>query len=176
MAARHLWKRNGGLFMSVTIRIAAVAGALVAVIACQSATNLDVAYKNSDAGSTDRTEPDGGDAGDAGGPVVLEGCPCDPSTGQGCCVTAKDAFCTDSPTICANEHGALLGCAHRDPLSESECCWHGSGAGALTALAAQCTGATACLADTDCAPGVKCETNTCAGFTFGACGSKPACP
>jgi hypothetical protein len=153
---------------------------LFVLLACESATNLEVSYVD-DAGS-DAAPPD---AAPEAGPdppgklLVLEGCPCDPASGHGCCVTATSAFCTNDYAICAGAKGEWLRCAKRDSTFESECCWAGTGAGATTRWAAACTdGTTACLTDVDCAgTGQSCKTATCAGFTFGQCAAAPpSCP
>ena len=155
---------------------------LALVLACESATNLDVSYATPDGGNADAAgsdaDPDAGEA-DSATPVLLEGCPCDQSAGFGCCVTPTGAFCTNDHDTCTGEKGEFLRCSRRDPSFESECCWLGSGAGATTRFAAACDGGpTACLGDTDCiGTGQTCKTSTCAGFTFGQCASAaPACP
>ena len=157
--------------------LVALSMVVAAAAACESAANLDVSYRDT-ADSGPPANVDGGDAADPENPVVLEGCPCDPSQGLGCCVTAKDAFCTHSEIACAAEKGELIKCSKYDPNSQSECCWHGSGAGALAAYAIGCDGGpTACLTNADCPDSGKCSVNTCAGFQFGACGDTiPACP
>ena len=149
--------------------------------ACESATNLDVSYATADASSDASSNADGEPDGEAGvlEPSVLEGCPCDPSSGLGCCVTTTGAFCTNDHDTCTGEKGEFLRCARRDPTFESECCWLGSGVGATTRFAAACDGGpTACLTDSDCiGTGQTCKTSTCAGFTFGQCGATaPPCP
>lgn len=158
----------------------------VLVLACESATNLDVSYAPPNAATADAataeaaTDPDGG-GGEAstGDLTVLEGCPCDQAAGLGCCVTPTGAFCTNDHATCTADKGEFLRCARRDPTFESECCWNGSGAGATTRFAAACKdGPTACLTDADCAgTGQTCKTETCFGFKFGQCApTAPACP
>lgn len=167
---------NRRLTIIVLVSVLVGAGAL----ACESATNLDVSYALPDA-ATDAS-PEAGDADpDAGSGeiTVVEGCPCDPTQGLGCCVTAANAFCTDDHDTCTAAKGEFLRCARRDHVFESECCWAGSGAGATTRFAATCDGGpTACLTNADCTgTGQPCMTTTCAGFTFGQCATTaPACP
>jgi hypothetical protein len=173
--------------------VIAPVGAAFGVLACETATNLDVSYAAPDAADAANaaTDPDAGAGADAnadagvdadagtGERVVLEGCPCDPAAGLGCCVTSTGAFCTDDLTTCSDARGAWLRCAKRDPVFESECCWMGSGAGSMTRFAAACDGGpTACLTDADCiGTGQKCQTNTCAGFEIGQCAAtQPPCP
>ena len=152
------------------------------LVACESATNLDVSYAAPDAGADVATDadPDAGEAGPIGQVTVLEGCPCDTASGLGCCVTPNGAFCTNDHTTCAAEKGEFLRCAKREAAFESECCWLGSGAGATTRFAAVCDdGPTACLANDDCigATHPTCAKTTCAGFEFGQCAATPpACP
>jgi hypothetical protein len=154
---------------------------LLALFACESATNLDVSYAadgGSDAGPDVAVDPDAeADAGPVE-PTVLEGCPCDQASGLGCCVTPTGAFCTNDHTTCTSAKGEWLRCARREPAFESECCWQGSGVGAMTRFAAVCDGPTACLTDADCTgTGASCKTTTCSGFTFGQCGTTaPSCP
>lgn len=163
-------------------RLAILAVPLLAALACESATNLDVAYSAADGGSA-VDAGDGGDAAPDGGelPTIseVEGCPCDPASGLGCCVTGSGAFCTNNADECSSAKGEWLRCAHRDPTFESECCWSGSGAGATTRFASACDGGpAACLTDNDCAgTGQPCKTVTCAGFRFGQCAANPpSCP
>jgi len=167
---------------------------VVTLGACESAANLDVTYGDSSApidagggatldGATPST--DGGESGDGATPIfpVLTGCPCDPTQGIGCCLPSNDRpFCTTAAETCANATGTLLKCVGPDPSTESQCCWHGSGSGAVTALAAFCdAGPTACTKDTDCAGTgeTKCALASCFAGTIviGACGSvAPKCP
>ena len=155
---------------------------LALVVACESATNLDVSYATPDAGADAATggDPDAGEAGPTGEITVLDACPCDTAAGLGCCVTANGAFCTNDHTTCTGEKGEFLRCAHREAAFESECCWRGSGAGATTRFAAVCDdGPTACLTDADCAGATHptCSRTKCAGFEFGQCAATPpACP
>lgn len=153
---------------------------LLALFACESATNLDVSYR-ADAGGSDAfadADPDS-EAG-TGDLNVLEACPCDPALGLGCCVTSQGAFCTNDHGTCVDAKGEWLRCAKRDMVFESECCWQGSGVGAQTRWASACNdGPTACLTDSDCAGTgqSKCSTATCSGFTFGQCAAEaPKCP
>lgn len=168
------------LMRRLAILIVPVTGAL----ACETATNLDVAYAAPDA-APDASTADAADAGQAaadatpGEVTTVEGCPCDQAQGLGCCVTASNAFCTNDHDTCTAAKGEYLRCSRRDPTFESECCWAGTGTGATTRFAAACDGGpTACLADADCTgTGQPCMTATCAGFTFGQCAaSAPACP
>jgi hypothetical protein len=168
---------------------AALLGLGASLAACESAANLDVTYGDASAalesGATgDGEAVDGGE----GGPAVLvsgtiAGCPCDPTQGLGCCMPAAgNPFCTVDTAVCAMAKGTHLKCVRPDPSSESTCCWHGSGAGAVTALAAVCKdGPTACSVDTDCAGTgeTKCAIAVCFNGTIavGACGSvPPICP
>ena len=167
--------------------------AVVTLGGCESATNLDVSYGDASAGlgadgaaTTDGTAPgDGMSAGDGSTPLmpIVTGCPCDPTQGIGCCLPSADKpFCTSTTETCTNAAGTLLKCVGPDPSSESQCCWHGSGPGAVTALAAECkSGPVACTVDTDCAGSgeTKCALASCFGgsIVIGACGSvAPKCP
>lgn len=157
--------------------------------ACESATNLDVAYRDPP------PAVDGGDAASsATAPPFIpqetpppaetatgnesEACPCDESQGLACCVSAKGATCTTDEGACRADEGAFYRCFRPDARTESACCWRGTGAGATTAYAADCTGEpSACAGDEDCAPGTACQVRTCRGVTVGACGREPpACP
>jgi hypothetical protein len=156
----------------MSLRRAPAALALVfgsaALVACESAANLDLVYADaagaSDAGTADVTPGD-----------ELEGCPCDESQGLGCCLVMNGVpYCTLDQTACASEKGLLLKCFHGDPRSESVCCWNASG----TRLAAGCDGgAPACVTAADCPSGTGCATSVCNGIVIGACSAtKPACP
>lgn len=166
--------------MSARVPVLLLAVPMLAALACESATNLDVAYAPPDAGSTDASAGDvDGSAKNDAEPAFVEGCPCDPTLGLGCCVTGSGAFCTNDLGECSSAKGEWLRCARRDPTFESECCWSGSGAGAVTRFASACKdGPSACLTDADCAgTGQPCKTVTCSGFTFGQCAANaPACP
>jgi hypothetical protein len=156
--------------------------------ACESATNLDVTFGDASAALQGDASVDGeaADAGDSGAiPVItptLAGCPCDTTEGLGCCMPATgNPFCTPDTSVCAGAQGTQLRCVRPDPLSESTCCWHGTGAGAQTALASACDGGpTACSSDSDCAgTGQKCAMASCFKGTIaiGACGTvAPTCP
>lgn len=160
------------------------AGGAGGVVACQSAVSLDVTY--TDAGAPDAK---------ADGPPMdgmvetppssekgteLEGCPCDETQGLACCVSkVGPPFCTTDLDRCNAEKGAFYRCFGPDRNTESVCCWHGSGEGALTALAAVCSGGPeACLTNTDCTGGKACKTRDCPqNVKIGACGEDPpACP
>ncbi len=174
----------------------ALGAVLVTLGGCESATNLDVTYEDAsaalDAGSgptPDGMAPGNGGDGSAGSDgstsilPVLTGCPCDPTQGVGCCLpTAARPFCTPTTETCTDAKGTFLKCVGPDPTSESVCCWHGTGPGAVTALAATCKdGPVACTTDTDCAGSgaTKCSLASCFGGTIvvGACGSvAPTCP
>jgi hypothetical protein len=182
-----------GIFTASAI---ALGGVVATLGGCESATNLDVTYGDAsaalEAGSgptADGTAPaDGGDgstAVDGSTPItpVLTGCPCDPTQGIGCCLpSAAKPFCTATTEACTDSKGTFLKCVGPDPTTESVCCWHGTGPGAVTALAGACTsGPVACTTDTDCAGSgeTKCALASCFGGTIviGACGSvAPACP
>ena len=166
--------------IAIVRRIAALSVPLLAALACETATNLDVSYAAPDAASPAEAGAGAGDA-DAAPlpPTVVEACPCDLAAGLGCCVTAAGAFCTNDLDECVSAKGEWLRCARREPAFESECCWSGSGIGAVTRFAAVCDdGRTACLTDADCAgTGQTCKTRACAGFTRGQCAATPpACP
>jgi len=161
----------------MNVRFVIVLVPLLAVLACETATNLDVSYAGADA-STDASDVDGGPDGSVATNEV-EGCPCDTSAGLGCCVTAAGAYCTNNLEDCTGAKGTWLRCAHRDAVFESECCWNGSGVGAQTRFAVACDGGpAACLTNADCTgTNQPCSTVTCAGFTFGQCAATPpACP
>jgi hypothetical protein len=156
------------------ILVALAAMSLAAAAACESAVNLNVAYRETGLA-------DAGDDADAGPPPgnELEACPCDESAGLGCCVTSNGpSFCTANEAACNAEKGVYMKCLRQNPLHESVCCWHGSGPGALTAYAAFCDGGvSACLESSDCAGGQKCTTTKCNEVVVGACGDvAPACP
>jgi hypothetical protein len=108
----------------------------------------------------------------------LEGCPCDQSQGLACCISKEGpSFCTTDQDGCKAEQGAFLRCFGPDLTTESVCCWHGSGAGASTALAAVCDdGPQACTTSAHCAGGVECQLTECRGIKVGACGQTPVCP
>lgn len=156
-----------------------LASPLLVLLACESATNLDVSYAGPDGGGDAVAADAANPAPDGGEPTLFEGCPCDQSAGLGCCVTSAGAFCTDDFGTCNGAKGEWLRCSKRDPVFESECCWEGSGTGAQTRFAAACDGGpTACLTDADCVgTGQACKTTTCSGFTFGQCAqAAPSCP
>lgn len=154
--------------------------------ACESATNLDVVYGDASTAPDARNGALDGGAGDAAAPItpaLLPGCPCEESAGLGCCMPgAGTPFCTGDTSACAAAKGTYLRCTRPDPGTESVCCWHGSGAGAVTALASACDGgAVACESATDCAGSgeTSCALATCFGgaIVIGACGSTPpTCP
>jgi hypothetical protein len=156
----------------------------VGLVACESATNLDVRYGDAsaaiEASSGDAGAGEGGATGT--GTPVFAGCPCDEQQGQGCCLpSAGGPFCTTDETFCASATGTHLKCVRPDINSESVCCWRGSGATARTALAAVCDGGpAACVTDGDCAgTGETCAIARCFGgtITIGACGkAPPTCP
>jgi hypothetical protein len=160
----------------------AIAALGVGLVACESATNLDVRYGDAASaieGSLDDADA-GGEAGAATG--VLFGCPCDERAGEGCCMpSAGKPFCTSDQTVCTEAKGTHLRCVGPEVTTESVCCWRGSGAGAQTALAAACDGGpAACTTNTDCAgTGQTCALARCFGgaITIGACGkTPPTCP
>lgn len=162
---RHLFLGGLGL----------VSFSLVALAGCESVTNLDVRYE--------ALTSDGGEGGaEGGGPsrVELEGCPCDERAGLGCCIPSTGVpFCTSSDSLCTVEaKGVFAKCLYPDPFSESVCCWHGSGAGAVAALASACDGGpAACTRKSDCPGNVECKTRDCAGVIIGQCAADaPACP
>jgi len=167
---------------------ASLLGLGLALSACESATNLDVTYGDSGAALETGAPGDGEapEAGEGGAIIVLpglSGCPCDPSAGLGCCMPGSGKpFCTGDTTVCASRMGTHLRCVRPDPTTESVCCWHGSGSGAVTALAAVCDGGpAACSSDSDCEGSgqTKCAMAVCFGGTIaiGACGSvPPTCP
>lgn len=177
---------------AIAVSSAGLAVAVATLAACQAAANLDVRYADAgsapEAGSAGSVAPEAGgtvaDAGEGGAlSRVLSGCPCDPTLGAGCCMPAHGApFCTTDTTVCRNDMGMHLRCVRPDPTSESNCCWHGSGAVAETALAAVCDGGpAACTADSDCAGTgeATCAMALCFSGTIaiGACGSvPPTCP
>src|SRR5688572_15198994 len=105
-------------------------GLISAIVACESAANLDVTYAPATAidASTDA---------DAGPPpgVAFEGCPCDESQGFGCCVVPKPdtPFCTLDKNECDQAKGMLLKCLRG--RTDDECCLRGAGAGAISAYA-----------------------------------------
>ena len=194
----HGVNKNAARSLSRALALCAAfgsSGALFASIvtlgACESAVNLDVTYGDSSAAleagpGTDGQGPGtGGDGGDGSTPIEagLMGCPCDPTQGMGCCIPkAAKPFCTTDTETCTNDTGTLLKCVRPDPGTESQCCWHASGTGAVTALAAVCDGGpAACMTDTDCAGTgeTKCALASCFGgmIVIGACGSvAPKCP
>ncbi len=164
---------------------------VLALGACESATNLDVAYGDASAALEGSANTDA--AGDAGTPPiptgseVLPGCPCDESAGLGCCIPAVGTpFCTGDTSLCTEEKGAHIKCSHADPLTESACCWHnvtadGGATGAVASLAGGCDGGPpACTLPSDCAgTGQPCSLARCFGgtITIGACApTAPACP
>lgn len=162
---------------------------VVALSACESATNLDVVYASAPDASapTEASAPDaGGGGGEAAAPAVLSACPCDETAGLGCCIPSVGApFCTGDTAVCVEAKGIHVKCSHPDPLTESACCWHttqgSAGSFTVAALAGACaSGSSACTIDTDCAGTgeTKCSLSTCAGgVTIGACGpTAPACP
>jgi hypothetical protein len=142
----------------------------VALLACESAANLDVVYSAGTASDA------GTDAGIAEASVEeVEGCPCDERQGLGCCVAKSGVpYCTGNQEQCALEKGLLLKCFRGDWTSESECCWYQGG----TRLTVACDGGPpACLTKADCKNGAECATIDCNGIVVGACGAtKPTCP
>lgn len=153
-----------------------LSASLASLAGCESVTNLDVRYDES-------LTADGGEGGvEGGGPsrVELEGCPCDEHAGLGCCIPATGIpFCTSSDSLCTVEaRGVFARCLYPDPNSESLCCWHGTGTGAVAALAAACDGGPeACTRKSDCPGTVECKTRDCTGVIIGQCGTEaPACP
>ncbi len=178
-------KRSG-----CVVGLVGLVGLVGALAACESAANLDVTFGDASAALQGDASPGGGDvgaadAGDADAVVVtatLVGCPCDTREGLGCCMPATGKpFCTPDTTVCASAQGTQLRCIRPDPSSESTCCWHGTGAGAETALASACDGGpTACSSDSDCAgTGQKCAMASCFKGTIaiGACGTVAStCP
>jgi len=186
--------RRGGAARVVAVSVlagvsAALLGLGATLAACESATNLDVTYSDASTAALESgptADGQAAEAGEAGAVVVpqgISGCPCDPTEGLGCCMPAAgQPFCTGDTSVCANRMGTHLRCVRPDPSTESVCCWHGTGSGAVTALAAVCDGGpTACSADTDCAGTgeTKCAMAVCFGGTIaiGACGSvPPTCP
>jgi hypothetical protein len=156
---------------------------VIGLVACESATNLDVVYADASAAG----EASSADAGlaEASPLAVFSGCPCDERSGLGCCIPAVGApFCTGDSALCAEAKGVHVKCTQPDPVSESACCWRPAtdgGAVSVAALAATCAGgSSACAVDTDCAGTgqTKCSLSTCAGaVTIGACGpTPPVCP
>jgi hypothetical protein len=177
---------------SAVLVLAGAATALLAfgasLVACEAATNLDVTYGDASTAletgaAADGESADGGEAGAVAVPNGISGCPCDPTAGLGCCMPGSGKpFCTEDTSVCAIRMGTHIRCVRPDPSSESVCCWHGSGAGAVTALAAACDGGpTACSTDSDCAGSgaTKCAMAECFGgsIVIGACGTvPPTCP
>ena len=161
----------------VSLPLAALTlAALVALVACESAVNLDVEYADAagDAGVD-------GEAGPASlPPNTFPGCPCNETAGVGCCIPkVGNAFCTADTDFCVAQQGMHLKCGRPDPASESTCCWHlpesKTASGAVTALAGAChDNTTACAVDSDCAgTGHTCATKTCAGVVIGQCAATP---
>jgi len=167
--------------------LAGATGAMFALglLACASATNLDVSYKS--VTTTVEAGADGGDAGEAGedgappdgGPSgTFAACPCDSTLGLACCVPKTGSpFCTASADDCVGAAGVFLECQR--PTADSVCCWHAKvgGGGSVSTYAGECDGGTpSCVADFEC-PGSKCSTTVCDGITMGACGNTPpSCP
>ena len=160
---------------------AAVLG--LALLACESATNLDVAYTDASTVVVEASA-DGGEGGvSSSTQKTFPGCPCDESAGLGCCIQQDGpAFCTADTNYCTSQKGTHLKCGRPDPTTESVCCWSfptpKSAIGAVTALASACDAgplATACSTDTDCAGtgAKKCSTVPCGGITIGQCGESP---
>jgi hypothetical protein len=158
-----------------------LAAGAAGIVACASAVNLDVQYADVASGDA------GPDAEPDSGPVMtppsgaseLEACPCDQSQGLSCCVSAVGpAFCTTDRARCESEQGAFYGCFGPDLTTESVCCWHGTGALALTAFAAVCTAPSvaACTSSVACGAGVECTVVDCGGVRIGGCGQAPTCP
>ncbi|MDB5220367.1 MAG: hypothetical protein JWO86_8294 [Myxococcaceae bacterium] len=176
------------------LTVAALAAACVSLVglggslvACESATNLDVTFGDASAALeggalSDGEATDGGEDGPVAIVPTLAGCPCDTSEGLGCCMpTTGKPFCTPDTAVCAAALGTLIHCVHPDRSSESACCWHGTGPGAQTALAATCDGGPAvCTSDSDCeGTGQKCAMALCFKGTIaiGACAATPpTCP
>lgn len=158
-----------------------VAAATVALLACESAANLEVVYRRDGVAALDGGEDAAGDAGhdaEAGAPPLgeFEGCPCDQTQGLGCCVTpggGQMPFCTADDALCDQQRGALWRCFRPDFSTESLCCTHPRG----SALAAVCDGGIpTCLTAADC-PSGPCSTTECNGIVIGACSvTAPACP
>jgi hypothetical protein len=160
------------------------AGFPLALLACESAINLDVTYTDASA-SEGSVESEGGEGGTPlTAPKTFTACPCDETQGLGCCIP-KDGntppFCTTDTAYCTSLQGEHLKCGRPDPLTESVCCWTfptpKSAVGAVTALASACDAgpsATACSADSDCAgTGKKCNTVSCGPVTIGQCADTP---
>ena len=147
------------------------AAALLALAACESATNLNVSYTPVTDGGPDATT----------NPPEFAGCPCDTSAGLGCCLTKSGTpFCTTSIELCKSQKAMWLECAHPSGAGDSDCCWHGpllGGQGSLTSYRGECDGGVrACSSDDQC-PTNKCSKQTCNNVTIGACGDKvPDCP
>ena len=184
---RHVMRGSAALVLAAAATALLALGATLP--ACESATNLDVTFGDASNALESGTAGDGQAAADAGegGAVVmpagLSGCPCDPTAGLGCCMPGSGKpFCTEDTAVCASRMGTHIRCVRPDPSSESVCCWHGAGAGAVTALAAACDGGpTACSTDGDCAGSgaTTCAMAVCFGgtITIGACGTvPPTCP
>lgn len=181
--------RCGPRFLALALVTTISASTLgFALVACESATNLDVTYGDASAALFEASANDA----EAGvvvtppgppGQGVLPGCPCDESAGLGCCMPAAGKpFCTEDTAVCKQAAGTHLKCVRPDPSTESVCCWNpDTQVGAVTALAAFCDGGVAaCTTDGDCAgTGQACKTSSCFGGTLviGACGpTAPACP
>lgn len=155
----------------------------MALVACESATNLDVVYADASADVEAAVD---------GAPVLppntFPGCPCDEKAGLGCCVrkTGEEPFCTSDPDLCTMRGGAYLRCGRGDSTTESVCCWSytvkNQSAGAVTALASACDGGMgtiACTDDSDCSgtDHKTCNTSTCGAIKLGQCAdAPPSCP
>jgi hypothetical protein len=141
------------------------------LVACESATNLNVSYADAGDGGADASA----------NPPEFAGCPCDTTQGMGCCLTSKGTpFCTPSIALCQSNDGVWLECSHPALNSESDCCWHsGVGVkGSLTSYRTPCDdgGVRACNSDDQCAAGTTCKKKTCGAVEIGACGQDPSCP
>ncbi|MDB4935729.1 MAG: hypothetical protein JWP87_2701 [Labilithrix sp.] len=186
-----MYRMSSRLFSLAIVSLASAASLAFGLVACESATNLDVTYGDASAALEASTSADAdaaqGDGGAPPTPSVVSGCPCDESAGVGCCIPAGGGapFCTTDMTACADEKGAYLRCSQPDPLTESECCWRAvasasGGTATVAAFASGCDGGTpACLVASDCAGSgaSTCTTAVCHGVTIGACGATaPVCP
>ena len=159
---------------SFTFAVFGASVLLGALAACESAINLDVAYR--DASVTSDATDEGGEAGTTPSGVELEACPCDEAQGFGCCVTNNGpSFCTLNSDQCANEKGVFMKCFRPSATAESACCWHTRpNEPPVAAYAGYCdAGPAACVDDNDCRgaqSGSKCLTRLCGGQTIGNCG------
>jgi hypothetical protein len=177
---------------------------LLAVAACSTLADLDVAYDGNDAG-----DGDGGDGGRRVRDSSAEAEPtpdqptlapsaqvpcndstdpdggCDIAQGLGCCLKPGASMCIfqwEATALCAG--GTFVGCREDDP--DSPCCWRTVNGVRQAVHAAFCDGgAHACVVNPD-SGGSRCEQGTCtqsvcnvgaAGtFTIGACGATEPCP